>query len=582
MRLPSPFSRPWCIERGGFDLVRGVYDAARGGSLEFRAVVEKALAERDGEPLRNERKLEVRNGVAVVPVNGPLFRHAGLLSNISAASSYDDIRADVTAAAADPSVRATVLKISSPGGDADGVAQAAAVIYALRGEKPIEAVIEGQGASAAYWLAAACSRITIESTALAGCIGVLSEVVDDSGAEEKAGRKTIQIVSRQTPAKRSRPVDDAYVARREAQATELAGIFIDAVAQYRGIAPERVEAEFGQGDQLIGESARRAGLVDDVGTLEDVIARLSGEAAAAGAASPPALPVAASASAIAPTATRPAASRHGATNKKRGHMATIKNKAGEPEKKDEPAAAAEMMDCPDCDDGKMPDGSECESCHGSGEVEKKARAESDDVDPVAEDEEEMPAKAAIAAMVGLSASAPWSKIHAALAVKTVPHGEAAALRRDLDALKAERAAEKAKALDDKCAALADRADAIGYTAGMKPADAKAKRDKLIALARADYAMAADFVDSLPASRVSGRRTAHGDPIGKPRTPPVDVVGEEGEREVDHGGGIVYVERGAALSAAAEKYQTEHAGVSFQDALVAVAKEQPHLFAKRAS
>ena len=62
----------------------------------------------------------IRNGVAVVSVTGPLVRYAGLLSEISGATSYSRVAKDLGEALRSPKVKKIILDINSGGGTVDG------------------------------------------------------------------------------------------------------------------------------------------------------------------------------------------------------------------------------------------------------------------------------------------------------------------------------------------------------------------------------------------------------------------------------------------------------------------------------
>ena len=53
----------------------------------------EAVSARLGRPLKNTRAVTVRDGVAVVPVVGPLFRRANLLTQVSGATSVEVLAA---------------------------------------------------------------------------------------------------------------------------------------------------------------------------------------------------------------------------------------------------------------------------------------------------------------------------------------------------------------------------------------------------------------------------------------------------------------------------------------------------------
>lgn len=55
----------------------------------------QALVTREGERLNKARTVTVRNGVAIVPVIGPIFRYANLFTEISGATSTQVLATDI-------------------------------------------------------------------------------------------------------------------------------------------------------------------------------------------------------------------------------------------------------------------------------------------------------------------------------------------------------------------------------------------------------------------------------------------------------------------------------------------------------
>lgn len=258
---------PWAITRDALELILAV--AAR--ETEGVEAIERDL----GRPLVNAREVRVRDGVAVIPVSGPLFRYANLFTRVSRATSLEELATDLGEALAAPEVRGIVLDVDSPGGQMNGTEELAELVFRARAEKPIVAHISGVGQSGAYWIASAAEVVTIGATALAGSIGTVLTVTDARPADEKAGIRTLEIVSSQSPKKRLDPFSEEGRSEFQHIVDELADVFIDAVARNRGTTRERVLSDFGQGGSLVGAAAVRAGLADRVATLEDVIADLS-------------------------------------------------------------------------------------------------------------------------------------------------------------------------------------------------------------------------------------------------------------------------------------------------------------------
>jgi signal peptide peptidase SppA len=225
-----------------------------------------AVEARLGRPLDNAHRAEMRGSVAVIPVTGPLFRRANVFTDVSGATSYDMIAQDLRAALDNPAVKSILLNIDSPGGQVNGLAELALHVYEARQKKQVVAYVGGMGASAAYWLASAASEVVAAKTAHVGSVGVVVGVAKGSGDE---------IVSSQSPYKRIDPTTAEGKARIQAMVDNLAAIFIEDVAKYRGKSVEHVSANFGQGDVLLGAAAVEAGMADSLGTFEGLIESLN-------------------------------------------------------------------------------------------------------------------------------------------------------------------------------------------------------------------------------------------------------------------------------------------------------------------
>lgn len=232
--------------------------------------IQAVLAAR-GEPLANTVSVVMRDGVAVMPVRGPIFRYANLFTMMSGATSLEMLATDFGQAVANPAVKAIVLEVDSPGGMAAGISEFAGQVRAAAQVKPVIAYVSDLGASAAYWIAAAASELVISDTASVGSIGVVMQ------AMRSVEDGTIKIVSSQSPLKHTRPDSEAGQRLFQQQINEKAQVFIDAVAAYRGVTADKVVNDFGQGFVLVGATAVAAGMADRLGSLESIIAGLSGD-----------------------------------------------------------------------------------------------------------------------------------------------------------------------------------------------------------------------------------------------------------------------------------------------------------------
>lgn len=233
----------------------------------------EAVAAKLGRELRNTHTVVERDGVAIIPVVGPLFRYANIFTQISGASSYEILAKDFTAALDDPAIKAIILDIDSPGGEVNGVAELAGMVFEARGRKPIVAYASGDAASGAYWLASAADQIVVSETSALGSIGVVG-VYRRKDAGESASE--VEIVSSQSPHKRLDPASSEGKKRLQQRIDAMANVFIATISRNRGVDPITVMDNFGGGDVLIGAAAVGAGLADRVGSLERLISELSG------------------------------------------------------------------------------------------------------------------------------------------------------------------------------------------------------------------------------------------------------------------------------------------------------------------
>jgi len=229
----------------------------------------EAVSAKTGKPLREAPDVYVRDGVAVVPIVGPLFRYANLFTQISGATSIEKVAKDFRAAMEDPEVKAILLSIDSPGGQVNGIEDFSEQIYQARSDKPITAYISGTGASGGYWLASAASAVVVNRTALVGSIGVVAVM---PGAKPN---DDIQFVSSVSPNKRPDTRSAKGLAQIQAEIDALGQVFVETVARNRGESIETVLANYGQGGVFIGQGAVDAGLADSLGSFEDVLVGLA-------------------------------------------------------------------------------------------------------------------------------------------------------------------------------------------------------------------------------------------------------------------------------------------------------------------
>lgn len=262
---------PWAIVPDRLIEIQGIYATHLRGEKISIPDIEAKL----GRKLDNRYQgFQIRDGIAVIPVEGAIAKRMNLFSQISGGASTQLIQRDLELALSDPKVKGVVLSIDSPGGTVDGTFELADYIYQSRGSKPIFAFSDGMICSAAYAIGSATDGIYITGhTNTIGSIGVVAAHRDYSGYEKNWGVKTTEITAGKYKRISSQyePLSDEGRADIQDKVDALYSVFVDAVARHRGISTEQVLADMADGRVFIGQQAVKNGLVDGVSTLDDLI-----------------------------------------------------------------------------------------------------------------------------------------------------------------------------------------------------------------------------------------------------------------------------------------------------------------------
>lgn len=218
-------------------------------------------------------------GIAIVSVVGPLVARHDWLSSLFGASSYGEIGDAVESAAADPSVRAILLELDSPGGEVGGLFDLVEELSAFRkeGGKPLWAVASESALSASYAIASAAERLYVTRTGEVGSVGVIAVHIDESAADAMAGLKwtLIHAGARKVDGNPHQPLSATAHADIQADVDALHAELIEIVARNRGLPPDAVRST----EAAIYRGARglEIGFADHVGTIERALADLAAE-----------------------------------------------------------------------------------------------------------------------------------------------------------------------------------------------------------------------------------------------------------------------------------------------------------------
>jgi len=214
-----------------------------------------------------QKNLPIGDKVALIRIEGPILDSGNMIDELK-----DYVK--------DLSVKAIVLRIDSPGG---AVAPSQEIYEEVRKAVSKKTIVVSMGsiaASGGYYIASPATRIIANPGTLTGSIGVIMEIPNMEGLMNKIGVKTEVIKS-------GKHKDIASVFRginkeeREILQTVLDNVheqFINAVSEGRNMLREDV-LRIADGRIYTGEQALKAGLIDELGNLEDAVkaaAKLSG------------------------------------------------------------------------------------------------------------------------------------------------------------------------------------------------------------------------------------------------------------------------------------------------------------------
>ena len=213
----------------------------------------------EGFPERKARGYELVGGVAVIPVTGPIVREQGWYG-----TGQDAVSSALKAALADPSARAILFDITSPGGVVAGTKELADAIAEARTKKRCAAYANGLCASAAYWLASATGTVYAPLTATVGSVGVIMSVANYSKLNEKWGVSYTYITGGKWKAvgNGDTPLTDEERQYLQERITALHQIFKADVGRHMGLTAD--PQLWGEAQLLLAQPARELGLVTDI------------------------------------------------------------------------------------------------------------------------------------------------------------------------------------------------------------------------------------------------------------------------------------------------------------------------------
>ncbi len=177
----------------------------------------------------------------------------------------------------DNSIKAVILRVDSPGGAVAPSQEIYEEILKLKGKKKVVVSMGTVAASGGYYISAPADKIVANAGTLTGSIGVIMEIPNISGLMQKIGVETQVIKSGE-----HKDIASMFKSLQPEEKQILQNVlddvhnqFIQAVSEGRGMKFEEIK-KLADGRIFTGRMAKEAGLIDELGNLQDAI-RLAGK-----------------------------------------------------------------------------------------------------------------------------------------------------------------------------------------------------------------------------------------------------------------------------------------------------------------
>ena len=197
--------------------------------------------------------------IAVVEISGVITQSSGIIEEIH---QYLE----------DEGVKAIILRIDSPGGGVGPSQEIHREVLKAKTRKKVVTSMGSVAASGGYYIACASDLIVANPGTITGSIGVLMEFTNIEELFKKIGIKGVVLKSGEhkdigSPFREMTPDEKKII---QEVIDNVHQQFIQAVADGRKMDRSKV-AQIADGRILTGEQAKQAGLVDQIGNLQDAI-----------------------------------------------------------------------------------------------------------------------------------------------------------------------------------------------------------------------------------------------------------------------------------------------------------------------
>ena len=206
--------------------------------------------------------------IAVIYAQGEIMSGEGDVNTIGEGS----MNRSLIEARKDKNVKAIVLRINSPGGNALTSDLIWREIELTKKVKPVVVSMGNYAASGGYYIACNANKIFAEKNTITGSIGVFGILPNFTQLATKIGIHTEQVKTNENASEYSPfvPMDEKFKAVTLESVEHIYKTFVSHVAAGRKMTVAQVDS-IGQGRVWSGEQALKVGLVDKIGGLDDAI-----------------------------------------------------------------------------------------------------------------------------------------------------------------------------------------------------------------------------------------------------------------------------------------------------------------------
>jgi len=211
---------------------------------------------------------DVKDKIAIIYAQGEIMSGEGDVNTIGEGS----MRRSLMEARKDKNVKAIVLRIDSPGGNALTSDLIWREIELTKKVKPVVVSMGNYAASGGYYIACNANKIFAENNTITGSIGVFGILPNFTQLATKIGLHSEQVKTHENSAEYSPflPLDEKFKAVTLESVENIYKTFVAHVAEGRKMSFAQVDS-IAQGRVWTGSQALKIGLVDKIGGLDDAL-----------------------------------------------------------------------------------------------------------------------------------------------------------------------------------------------------------------------------------------------------------------------------------------------------------------------